>query len=816
MQLPIKPTSLTALPAERPMARATGRGSLSAGRRAVVIDILLFALFVAAYSIAYRYAMSFSQATAAPFWFPDSVLLCALLRARPRWWWLLLLATLPIRLLIAVPPELPSWFLVGSLVNDGLKAVLVALLLRRFLTNPIRFESVRDFGLYCLVAVLLVPLASALVGAASRQALGFDYWPAFEQWFLGNALTSLIVTPFLFYWAMRPVNLRTVSEGRWVEAILLACGLFISTSLAFDPESSRLGFADTRFYAPLAFLVWAAVRFGMLGATGAVAALTFVAVAAAISGRGPFAGHSPSATAADLQQFLLLRAGPLYIVAVLIEQAQRIGDSLRESEQRFRNMADSAPVLIWMADTEKRCEFFNRGWLNFTGRTLAQECGEGWQAGIYPEDLARCLALFRSVFDERRSYELEYRLRRHDGEYRWIIDRGVPRYAPSGEFLGYIGTAIDVTDRHLQEAALRQSEERYREVVENQTEFVCRILPDTTLTFVNEAYCHFLGRERSDLLGTRLISLLPENARDLASNGVAQAASGQQPGTWEFEAPVADGGHAWQRWVCHAIFAADGTLEELQAIGHDITDRKHAEEADRKLAHSARLAVVGELTALVAHEVNQPLSAILSNAEAAELMLGAADPPLAEIREILADIRKDDLRADEVIRNIRALAHKREMKLEAMDLNVMVAHAVRLASGDALRRRVRIRSELAEELPPVSADRAYLEQVMLNLMVNSMDAMVDVPEAGRQLSVQTKRHDADSVEVTVVDNGHGITATRMPQLFDSFFTTKSEGMGLGLSISRSIIQSHGGRIWAENGTSGGAVFHFTVKVAQST
>jgi two-component system sensor kinase FixL len=150
-----------------------------------------------------------------------------------------------------------------------------------------------------------------------------------------------------------------------------------------------------------------------------------------------------------------------------------------------------------------------------------------------------------------------------------------------------------------------------------------------------------------------------------------------------------------------------------------------------------------------------------------------------------------------------------------MDVNLMAAHAVRLASGDALRRRIRIRSELAEELPLVSADRAYLEQVMLNLMVNGMDAMVDVPEAGRQLSVQTRRHDADSVEVMVVDNGHGITAARMPQLFDSFFTTKSEGMGLGLSISRSIIQSHGGRIWAENGAGGGAVFHFTVKVAQS-
>ncbi|HZF16152.1 MAG TPA: PAS domain S-box protein [Steroidobacteraceae bacterium] len=815
MEPQIHLVSPRSLPADGLLTLTAG-GPVDAARRRVGIrDVLLFGVFVVTYAIAYRYAMSFSQATAAPFWFPDSVLLCALLRTRARWWWLALLATLPIRMLVAVPAEMPSWFLVSSFANDCAKAAVVALLLRRFLVNPLRFQSVRDFGLYCLAAVLLVPIASALVGAASRHALGFEYWLSAEQWFLGNALTSLIVTPFLFYWVLRPVDPRTVTEGRWVEALLFTCGLFVSTSLAFESDAGRLGFADTRFYAPLAFLVWAAVRFGMVGATGAVAALTFVSVAAAISGRGPFSGHTPSATAADLQQFLLLRAAPLYLVAVLIEQTERVGQSLRESEQRFRSMADSAPVLIWMADSAKRTEFFNQGWLDFTGRTLDQECGDGWKAGIHADDLARCLAAFQSAFDARHSFELEYRLRRHDGEYRWIIDRGVPRYAANGDFGGYIGTAIDVTDRHVQESALRQSEERYREVVESQTEFVCRFLPDTTLTFVNEAYCRFLARRRDDLLGTKLIALLPENTRELTSHGVALAASQRQASNWECDVTLADGSHRSQHWVCHAIFGPEGALEEFQAIGHDTTDRKHAEEADRKLAHSARLAAVGELTAIVAHEVNQPLCAILNNAEAAELMLRSEHPPLAEIREILADIRKDDLRADEVIRSILALVRKREMTLQPTDLNPMVIDALRLAAGDALRRRVRIQSELAEDLPLVCADRVHLEQVILNLLVNGMDAMADVPEAGRQLTVQTRRHDAGSIEVTVIDSGHGISKERMPQLFDSFFTTKSDGMGLGLSIARSIIHGHGGRIWAENGAGGGAVFHVTVTIAKS-
>ncbi len=217
-----------------------------------------------------------------------------------------------------------------------------------------------------------------------------------------------------------------------------------------------------------------------------------------------------------------------------------------------------------------------------------------------------------------------------------------------------------------------------------------------------------------------------------------------------------DGSRGWQHWICKAIDGGREAPTELQAIGHDITDRKRAEQAHRQLAHTARLAAVGELTAMVAHEINQPLCAILSNAEAAETLLSRENPPLDQIREIIVDIRNDDLRADEVIRGIRSLVGRREIKILPADLNKTIAHVLRLVSGDAMYRRVRIKRSLDESLPLVAADQAQIEQVLLNLIVNGMDAMHETPEAERELTVETRMSGADLVEVAVIDRGCGI------------------------------------------------------------
>jgi two-component system sensor kinase FixL len=780
---------------------------------AAIRGALVFCCFQAAYFFGYRYGMAFSQGTASPFWFPDSVLLCALLRVRARWWPLLLVSTIPIRFFSDVAADVPFGTLVSTSVNDYLKAVIAASLLRRFMPDPIRFLAMRDFGIFCLIAALFVPALSAIAGAASHGIANADYWAHWERWFLGNALTQIIVTPFIFYWVLRPSDQRNLSGTQWLEALLLLSGLIVSLALAFQPGSSHLGFSDSRLYAPVAILFWAAVRFGMRGATAATAILTFFAVASTQLADGSSASHSD--TASGLQQFLLLRAAPLYLVAVLLDQARRIQGSLHESERRFRDMADNAPVMIWLAGIDGSCEFFNKGWLDFTGRALSQERGDGWVLSVHADDRQRVLAIYHSSIAARCEFEIDYRLRRRDGVYRWILDRGVPRYGDRAEFVGFIGSAIDVTDRRRQESALRQSEERYRAVVDSQTELVCRFTPKLSLTFVNEAYCRFLGRPRDELLGEKLDALFPADTRVELARCVQHAVSGAGPGEWQCEVTFPAGTRGWQHWTCRAIDGAGEVPDELQAIGHDITDRKRAEEVQRRLAHTSRLAAVGELTAMVAHEVNQPLCAILSNAEAAEILLARENPPLDTIREIIRDIRDDDLRADEVIRGLRSLVGRREIQIRPVDINHTIGLVLRLVSGDALFRRVRIQPMLDEGLPLVAADLPQIEQVLLNLIVNAMDAMQATPETTRELSIQTRQTEDGYVEIAVVDNGCGIPPARLPELFDSFFTTKPEGMGIGLSIARWIVLAHGGRIWAVNGAQGGAEFRFTLRKAQA-
>jgi C4-dicarboxylate-specific signal transduction histidine kinase len=247
----------------------------------------------------------------------------------------------------------------------------------------------------------------------------------------------------------------------------------------------------------------------------------------------------------------------------------------------------------------------------------------------------------------------------------------------------------------------------------------------------------------------------------------------------------------------------------VNTVVQEITERKRIEEARQELAHASRLAIVGELTASIAHEINQPLGAILSNADAAEMLLESSPSSLDEVREILSDIRKDDLRAHEVIRRLRRLLQRRELQIQPLDLNELVAEVVRLVRTESARRGVIVRPAFANELPLIRGDAVHLQQVLLNIFLNGMEAMSDTP-GEKVLTVRTAAFGKDSVEIAISDTGSGVAADQLSHLFDPFFSTKKEGMGLGLSISRSLVESQGGRIWATNNTGGGATFWITL------
>jgi two-component system, LuxR family, sensor kinase FixL len=483
---------------------------------------------------------------------------------------------------------------------------------------------------------------------------------------------------------------------------------------------------------------------------------------------------------------------------------------MRESETRFRTMLDAAPVMIWMSDTDRLCTFFNKRWLDFTGRTLEQEMGNGWAEGVHPDDFERCLNMYVSSFDARQDFTMEYRLRRRDGMYCWVLDTGVPQEDADGTFLGYVGSCVDITDR-------RQAEEKFRSALEFLPIAILMVDQHGRIALANEQTERLFGYRRVELSGqpaTMLVSQL------LGDNGV-------MPQSEMFRMA-----HASTAGAPRDLFVRrkDGTVfpvevglntvrfEDEEAVLAVIVDRTERHELYRnrqELAHLARVSTIGELAVSLAHELNQPLTAILSNTQAAQRFMATYPVDLAEVREILKDIVQDTNRAGEVIRRIRALLKKGERDVVSLDPVAVIRDAVKLLHNDAIVRGMRMSVHHDANPVRVHGDKVQLQQVMLNLLLNAFDAMDGHPASDRVVAVSITLEDPQVVRVAVRDRGAGLPSDRLTIIFNPFVTSKPEGLGLGLSISRAIIEMHGGRLWAENNTDQGATFYFTLPVGDA-
>ncbi|HEY7366652.1 MAG TPA: ATP-binding protein [Methylomirabilota bacterium] len=354
--------------------------------------------------------------------------------------------------------------------------------------------------------------------------------------------------------------------------------------------------------------------------------------------------------------------------------------------------------------------------------------------------------------------------------------------------------------------ALRESEELHRVTLESISDAVFLTDDEGRFTFICPNVDVIFGYVPDEVQAmTRISRLLGENLFDRAE----LAARGE---IRNIEREITAKSGERRTLLIHLKEVSIQGARVLYSC-RDITERKHVEDELRaarlELVHASRLVLVGELMASIAHEINQPLTSIISNASAGLRRLGGGDPDEAELREILIDVRDAGRRAGDVIDRLRALASKRSLQRQALDVNEVASDILRLVGGDARRRGITLRTELLPALPAIAADRVCLQQVMLNLILNAMDAMDQVEADARRLTVRTRRL-PDAVEVAVSDTGHGVPADRLPRLFDAFFTTKNEGLGLGLAIARSIVEAHGGRIWAEDHGGQGATFRLTL------
>jgi PAS domain S-box-containing protein len=488
-------------------------------------------------------------------------------------------------------------------------------------------------------------------------------------------------------------------------------------------------------------------------------------------------------------------------------------EELRESEARFRTVADAAPVLIWMSGPDKLCTFFNKGWLDFTGRSLEQELDNGWAEGVHREDLDRCLNIYKNSFDARQPFTMEYRLRRSDGEYRWVLDSGTPRFAPDGAFLGYIGSCIDITER-------KRAEEKFRIVLDAAPNAMIMVDSAGVITFANAPAATVFGYSLNELIGRAIETLIPERFRDRHAGyrkgfvsqpssramGVGRDLFGRRKDGSEF--PVEVG--------LSPIHTAEGLFVLASVI--DITARKEAElehqRQNLELARVGRVVVMGELAASLAHEVNNPIGAIVANASAGQRLIAAGKIETEELTELLGDIVADGRRAGEVIQGIRNMVRKGEARRELIQIGDIIHQLLRVVHADAIEREVKVTAEVDSDSSQVWGDPVQLLQVLLNLTINAFEAMTAVPSSARRLVIHTGRDGNGDILISMRDSGPGFPSGIAEELFEPFFSTKPEGTGMGLAIARSIIEAHGGTLTEENIDGGGACF--TVSLPQAT
>ncbi|HSP94147.1 MAG TPA: PAS domain S-box protein [Thermoanaerobaculia bacterium] len=367
--------------------------------------------------------------------------------------------------------------------------------------------------------------------------------------------------------------------------------------------------------------------------------------------------------------------------------------------------------------------------------------------------------------------------------------------------------------------AMEQAETRFRLVVEAAPNAMIMVDPSGLITLVNRQTEAVFGYRREELIGLPIETLIPERFRShnpgdrgryFASPSARKMGAGH-----DLFGRRKDGSEVPVEVGLNPIHSSEGVFALASVI--DITERKQAELAleqqRNELAHLSRVTMLGELSGSLAHELNQPLSAILSNAQAAQRFLASDASDLDEVRDILKDIVEQDKRAGEVIRRLRLLLTKGEVHRQPLDLSEVLLEVLKLVRGDLVNQGVAVASDLAPDLPPVSGDRVQIQQVMLNLVMNGCDAMSATERARRTLLVRTARENGGGVLVSVGDRGCGIPQEKLARVFDPFFTTKRQGMGLGLAVCRSIIEAHDGRLWVESEPGVGATFHFTIPKA---
>jgi PAS domain S-box-containing protein len=739
-------------------------------------------------------ALSFQDAPTAVVWPPSAILLAGLLMSPLGSWWAILLAVLPMQLAVGLQagaiPAAPLALMLERYISNCGGAVLGAAAIGKLLRQPPRFDSLRHVAVFLLCGILLAPFTTSLLAAALGESHSVGLWSSHA---LANSLATLAIVPVLLAW---------------------------HTGL----RSSLIANAS--------FLL-----------------LTSICVAGTLQGVAPFAFIA----ALPLQLALIACGATLLLLSAAIQERKAGEGSLQRQHETLSLALDVARLGTWELDLRSgtaSCSLELKGLLGLTGDATTQLPIDTLLERLHPDGQAGARRLLDRAAALGSSIETECQIVLPDGEVRTLLNK-----AAIGRAGHIYGVTLDVTDRKRTEqqageqarltqmtqsleqrvaertAELRRANDVLRSVVagrkkaikaermsEARFSNVFRFSPDAmSISFgfggpvvdVNDRWQQLFGYQRAEVIGKTAHQL-----KLYASEAVDGANQDEPDMIHELEVAMRNREGA----ILHTVVSGGridcGGASCFITIVRDVTAQRQreseAQQQQEQLTYLTRVVVLGELSGALAHELNQPLAAILTNAQAARRFLRREPADLHEIGDILDDIVDEDKRAGEVIRRVRALFMKGDPVLQPLDINELVRDALALTNSTLIERKVPVILELGSGVGTVLGDRVQLQQVLLNLIVNACEAMSTTTARSRRLGLLTDAESGREVHIAVTDTGPGIAPEAIGKVFDSFFTTKAYGLGFGLSITRAIIEKHGGRIEASNRPEGGAVFRITL------
>jgi PAS domain S-box-containing protein len=506
-----------------------------------------------------------------------------------------------------------------------------------------------------------------------------------------------------------------------------------------------------------------------------------------------------------------------YGLTIDIDEQKRAEETLRKSERELRTLIDVMPAIVGISLPDGTVDFLSQSWLDYFGQTTEEAMGGGWATVIHPDDVDRVLANRQAGLASGDLVVQELRCRGADGVYRWFLNRSLPIRDDEGKVVKSYGILFDIDVLKKTEAVLQMREHELLGIIETIPSLLWSASPAFVPTHMSKRLLEYFGAPFEEFVNGGWESFIhPDDLEDTAK-AILRAVDAGELFNVMHRLRRADGEYRWHHARGEPLRDPQGKIIQWYGLSIDIDDRKRTEDHLRdtriKLAKASRLATVAELAASIAHELNQPLMSILANAQAAKRWLNAASPNLTEVDSSIERTIRDARAADETMQHIRALFKQESLVKKDVKLPDILNEVVRVVQEDPKKRAVPVECHFNECLPAVSVDQIQIQQVFINLIVNAIEAL-DGQQVPPLVVLRGAVTDADRMLVQVIDNGPGVDDPE--QIFDAFMTTKEKGMGIGLAVSRSIVEAHGGRLWAENNKAGGAIFNVALPLSHTS